>query len=327
MVVEGHIQIMPSAEGNHIIVHRYAEGVDVDLFLIERDLGREAVHFVLGLLTKHQQLGDLREGLAIQHDEVLTEYGAGSAQRGGFDRVVLTHVGLGCEVELGLTAERLEHRQHRIDLRNHTDEFLDIDIQHVVVKSHIEVVLTGRAVHSGELHLSRLAHKSHLFQHQRTVLDVETTREVAYALVEHIGLIDLGIERQINRGGHQEGLGFCRFRSWRSFRRFRSLRSFRCLLAAFVGGEEGHQFVDVRVLRGEGEFALEDALMLHPLTHIGHFAHECEVGVADMELRGLDREAAVGVVEGDLRDTDIAVEHRGANQRRVQVYTYQRVQL
>ena len=67
--------------------------------------------------------------------------------------------------------------------------------------------------------------------------------------------------------------------------------------------------------------------MLHPLTHIGHLAHQREVGVTNVELRGLNREATVGVVKGDLRNTNLTVEISGANERGVQIYAYLRIKL
>ena len=46
-----------------------------------------------------------------------------------------------------------------------------------------------------------------------------------------------------------------------------------------------------------------------------------------MELRGLNREATVGVVKGNLRNTNLTVEISGANKRSVQIYTYLRIKL
>ena len=46
-----------------------------------------------------------------------------------------------------------------------------------------------------------------------------------------------------------------------------------------------------------------------------------------MELRGLNREATVGVVKGNLRNTNLTVEISGANKCSMQIYTYLRIKL
>ena len=58
---------MPSAQSNHVVVHLYAERINVDLILIYGDLGIDRVDAVLSLLVEHQQFADGTEGLSVQN--------------------------------------------------------------------------------------------------------------------------------------------------------------------------------------------------------------------------------------------------------------------
>ena len=71
VVVKGHVRVMPSAESDHVVIHLHAQRIDVDLVLIDRDLGVDRVDAVLRLLVEKQQFGYLRERLSVQHNKVL----------------------------------------------------------------------------------------------------------------------------------------------------------------------------------------------------------------------------------------------------------------
>ena len=71
IVVKSHVRIMPPAECNHVVVHLYAERIDINLILIDGDLGINGVDLVFRLFLETQQLGNLVEGLSVQHHEIL----------------------------------------------------------------------------------------------------------------------------------------------------------------------------------------------------------------------------------------------------------------
>ena len=112
-------------------------------------------------------------------------------------------------MELGFALEGAEHRQHGIDLRNHVHQFLDIDIQHVVVEAHIYVIASWGAVHGSELEFGCIADEAHLFEYECTVLDIYSSAQVGGCLIEQMGFFDLGVECQVHIGRHEEW--FCGF--------------------------------------------------------------------------------------------------------------------
>ena len=74
-------------------------------------------------------------------------------------------------MELCVTLETAEHRYHLFQVRYHRQELVDIDIQHVVVESYIEVVTSRRAVDSGQLQFGGVTDESDLVEDQFALLD------------------------------------------------------------------------------------------------------------------------------------------------------------
>ena len=138
---------MPSAERHHVVIHLYAERIDVDIVLIHRDLGIDRVDLVLGLLLELQQFGDLGESLAIHDHKIFSRERSGTAEGTHLRFIIALQIGLCRQMELCSSLEGLEHRYHILQVRNHGQQFVYIHIQHVVVQTDIEVVLPRGAVH------------------------------------------------------------------------------------------------------------------------------------------------------------------------------------
>ena len=201
-------------------------------------------------------------------------------------------------MEFGIALERAKHRNHRVDLRNHADKRFDIHIQHVVVQSEIQMVPSRCTVHGCELQLSRVADKAHLFQHQRSVADINLSAEIISRLVEHFRLFDFRVQHKVNTLRYKErtiavilrcfGSGLC----W-------------CLFRTGISREEFHQLVYIRMFGNKVQLANQRIAILQPFTDIAHFTREREIGVAELNLRGGNIEHAVGVFEIHLRHRDM----------------------
>ena len=74
--------------------------VDVNLVLIDRQLGIDRIDLILGFLIEHEQFADLREGLAVEYYQVFGGQGSGSTERTKFGLVLTVEVGLCRQVEL-----------------------------------------------------------------------------------------------------------------------------------------------------------------------------------------------------------------------------------
>ena len=111
-------------------------------------------------------------------------------------------------MEAGCALEGREHRHHLLQIRNHRQQFVYIDVDHMIVESEIEMVAPRGAVHGGELQFGSPAYESHLVENQRTVLDIEPALEILGVLVEYIHRTDMGSQRQIDVGRNEERIAF-----------------------------------------------------------------------------------------------------------------------
>ena len=161
---------------------------------------------------------------------------------------------------------------------NHGEQFVDIYVNHVVVHTQVQVVLTRCAVHSRELQFGSLAYKTYLVQNQYAVIDIDATLQVLGVLVEHIYIAHVRLECQIDIGGHKERLYTIRLRLLIFYSRFVACAAFRlCFLAALVVAEPSHQLVEVTVVGYKFQFALQDCVVAEPFANVMHVTFQIEV--------------------------------------------------
>ena len=137
---------MTAAYCPHPFVARDEERIDVEFALIEGHFCGNRVDLILRFLLECQQLSNLSKHFAVEQRKVLG-INRHSATRGGrLQLVFVVEIRLRRQVEIGSTAERAEHWEEGIHLRNHVYEFLYVDIGHVVIQSAEDMIAARRLV-------------------------------------------------------------------------------------------------------------------------------------------------------------------------------------
>ena len=178
-------------------------------------------------------------------------------------------------MEFAGTAETSQHRHHGVNLRYHVDEFLHVDIHHVIIKTRIYMVSSRSLVDGGQLESCGIAYETHLFQHKHTFLHIEMSAQLPCHLVEDEGFRYIGIESEVNILRHK----ICVCLPVVAF----GCLGLRLLRTAFGRGQR-HQFVHIGMSALEIKFSAKHALVLKPRPDVMYLSFQREIGVAEYDM-------------------------------------------